>query len=360
MRLRSIFVCVSALCFALITPVQAVSTNECFSFTRNLKLGMSGEDVRAVQKLLNSDVRTAIASSGVGSHGNESVYFGLKTKLAVMKFQEIYSKEVLAPAGLTQGSGFVGILSRTKFASLCEAHSGVISTTKSDSGATTLPTFPSIELQSASSSPIELVDYLIPAQNAQASSSYPVNDIRPFLMFPASYAVPQGGKIVVHGGGFTPDSNAIVVGDHNYNSLVPTARQTLEVVIPETAQKGKFSLAIANKKGVSNKTTIIITDKNAIAPVISTSTPAIGFNGAVVTIFGENFSKEWNDVVVGGKIIAGNVSSDGKSLSFTATLPVPGVAIGQDVPNVDVKVPLWFYIMNPNGVSNKGVFTMAF
>ncbi|MBP9852202.1 MAG: peptidoglycan DD-metalloendopeptidase family protein [Candidatus Pacebacteria bacterium] len=54
--------------------------------TRNLYKGNSSEDVRTLQKLLNSK-GFPVATSGVGSAGFETTYFGPATLAAVIKFQ---------------------------------------------------------------------------------------------------------------------------------------------------------------------------------------------------------------------------------------------------------------------------------
>jgi len=85
-----------------------------FSFKNNLKLADVSIDVKYLQIVLNSASDTRLASSGVGSPGHETNYFGPLTKSAVIKFQNKYADEVLASWGLTSGTGFVGSTTRDK------------------------------------------------------------------------------------------------------------------------------------------------------------------------------------------------------------------------------------------------------
>lgn len=85
-----------------------------YNFSRNLSIGASGEDVRELQRFLNQNEVTQIAQSGPGSPLNETSYFGVLTQKAVIRFQELYASEVLAPVGLTRGTGFVGSKTREK------------------------------------------------------------------------------------------------------------------------------------------------------------------------------------------------------------------------------------------------------
>lgn len=98
-----------ALC---VSPVFSFATTE--SFPRSLGLGMRGSDVRGLQKVLNRDMDTRIASTGTGSPGNETDYFGPATKRALVKFQEKYASDVLAPAKLVRGNGYAGPYTRAK------------------------------------------------------------------------------------------------------------------------------------------------------------------------------------------------------------------------------------------------------
>ncbi len=79
---------------------------------RTLKLGDRGTDVKELQVFLNSDPGTRIATSGVGSPGYESTYFGGLTAAAVKRLQIKYAYETLTPAGLSSPTGVVGLYTR--------------------------------------------------------------------------------------------------------------------------------------------------------------------------------------------------------------------------------------------------------
>lgn len=113
-----------------------------YTWSTSLTTGSAGADVMALQKFLNSDSATQIATSGVGSAGNETSSFGSLTKAAVAKFQNKYASEVLAPVGLSVGTGYFGASSRVKANALCSSSSSTTGgdTTGGDTTTTPAPT----------------------------------------------------------------------------------------------------------------------------------------------------------------------------------------------------------------------------
>jgi hypothetical protein len=67
---------------------------QAYEFTRDLQIGMYGEDVRQLQILLNSYPDTQIATDGPGAPGQETTYFGAKTEAAFEKFLEKASAQL--------------------------------------------------------------------------------------------------------------------------------------------------------------------------------------------------------------------------------------------------------------------------
>lgn len=93
-------------CSSTITKqITPISSN--FKFSNNLSLNMIHPDVRELQKYLNTH-GFVIASSGPGSPGKETNYFGSLTKKTLIRFQESHATEVLKPTGLSKGTGYFG------------------------------------------------------------------------------------------------------------------------------------------------------------------------------------------------------------------------------------------------------------
>ena len=80
------------------------------TFSRYLSIGLKGEDVKCLQKFLNSTGFT-VSLAGPGSPNNETLYFGLLTRQAVIAWQNANASVILAPLGLTSGTGYWGLSS---------------------------------------------------------------------------------------------------------------------------------------------------------------------------------------------------------------------------------------------------------
>ncbi len=88
----------------------AGSADAAMTWSRSLKLGSRGADVKDLQMFLNMCADTKVSMSGAGSPGMETTYFGPATKAAVIKWQ--------AARGVSPQSGLFGPLSRAKAAEL--------------------------------------------------------------------------------------------------------------------------------------------------------------------------------------------------------------------------------------------------
>jgi ABC-type transport system substrate-binding protein len=83
-----------------------------FQFKSNLSLGSRGKEVEQLQACLAKDPEIYPEKEITG-------YFGIKTKLAVIKFQEKYREEILDPLGMQKGTGEVKEKTREKLNEIC-------------------------------------------------------------------------------------------------------------------------------------------------------------------------------------------------------------------------------------------------
>ncbi|HLD57206.1 MAG TPA: peptidoglycan-binding protein, partial [archaeon] len=103
-QINSLLATISSLQAQLSATTGGSSTG--YTFNTNLTVGSTGADVMNLQKVLNMSADTKVASSGAGSPGSESSYFGGLTKAAVVKFQ--------VKNGITPAVGYVGPITRAK------------------------------------------------------------------------------------------------------------------------------------------------------------------------------------------------------------------------------------------------------
>ena len=92
--------------------VKIIKKEPVFQFKTRLSLGSQGKEVEELQKCLAKDPE-------VYPEGTVSGYFGSKTKVAVIRFQEKYRKEILEPWGFREGTGLVAKTTQAKLNEIC-------------------------------------------------------------------------------------------------------------------------------------------------------------------------------------------------------------------------------------------------
>jgi len=109
--LQAIITSLTAQIAALQAQITALGggTTGTVCFNTDLSQGMTSADVKNLQIVLNKNVSTQVASSGAGSPGHETTYFGSLTFAAVKNFQA--SKSII-------NTGYVGPLTRAQLNAL--------------------------------------------------------------------------------------------------------------------------------------------------------------------------------------------------------------------------------------------------
>ncbi len=327
--------------FLLAVPLYSFAVPDLFP--RALRLGMLGEDVRALQVLLNTDSATRVAEVGVGASGNETNYFGPATKRAVAKFQNKYKSEILLPLGLTVGTGFFGESTRIKANTLLV---GV-----------TLP----------KENPISPISTATP--NTVVLPATPSEFKGVVVKTPSQYSGKPGTSITISGWGFTKDNNTINFGDsYQINGVKSFDGYNLSITVPNIP-KGVYIVSVNNVDGASQtKTFFSVTDGASSVPVISSITPDHATRGDRITIKGSGFAATGNMLRTTLKVFENVPAVDSNTIMFTIpadtfTAPPAGFAIPMPSSTVQVSkssLPIWIYVVNENGVSNGKSFVGDF
>jgi len=301
----------------LLVGVFVYAGAESVSFLRDLRLGDEGEDVRFLQKTLNLMSETSLGEAGPGSPGQETHFFGPRTREAVRKFQEFYAEDILSPVGISAGTGFVGPQTRKKL-------NEIIATPRSDLAelSTAKKTAPRPNLDK----PEELI-----------------------FFFPSAYSGVPGESVTLFGSGFSWSGNSVFFGDKTVPGLSSSDGGELTFSIPDT-QPGRYKISIGAEGKISNSHYFHVVVQNAISPFIKSITPSVIENGGTVTIIGKQFTRTQNTVYTGYGVVEDVSSFDGETLIISVDSPY------QKSNGTDLReMPLWFFVENDNGFSNEYV-----
>lgn len=266
-----------------------------FTFTKNLKSGDRNADVMNLQKVLNMKAATQVAASGAGSPGNETTYFGPATKKAVIKFQELYAADVLAPVGLTSGTGVVGAATRAKLNAIA-AGSGSTGTGSTGSGSTGTTTTPPVSTASGSS--LVVSSGVQPANNLAPQSATRV----PFTTF--TLTAGNDGDVAVNGVTVERDGLA---QDSVFSGVVLLDEQGQQLGIAKTLNSD-HRVTIGDTFIVPRGTT----KKYTIAGNMNASLATLAGQVAVLSLVGVNTSAT----------VSGSLPISGAQNTINATLAI--------------------------------------
>ncbi len=348
-----------------------------YEFTKDLKVGDSNNDVKELQKILNEDSSTAVTSSGFGSKGNETIYFGNLTKQAVVRFQEKYKNEILLPNGLNFGTGFVGKATRAKLSSssVVPVKAGVQdsnSLAKESAKKNVTTSFFNDINPSEISKVGTFFGSVMSKMSGQTGSmqgsslldSETINSI-PFLtktvkIYSVSpYQVKPGQKVVVSGTGFAQNNNFFSFGNRKTEGLACQYSTYCEVVVPNNTSLGEQNVTLENSNGnTSNQgfsAKVFVTNTPVKEPVVASATPKEikeSSMGEKVTVTGESFSSNENYIYTPLGQSGPYSSSDQKTLSFSLKeMPdIDKLIKRAKLLNMDI-VPVPFILSNQNGSS---------
>ncbi len=328
------------------------------AFSEGLRYGVRHAEVALLQKILNTDRETQIASTGAGSPGNETYYFGPATKRALIKFQEKHRDEILTPWGLSRGTGFLGEKTRAKLKTLINKANvadteGFFLTKQSPKETGGAVFVPKIDEKTTKNSSNEgILPSKIPATSFE-------NKV--FVMFPSQYSGKSGTEISISGAGFTPKDNIVSFGAHEITGIPSWNGANLSVKVPEIP-KGIYSLLVKNTQGESGKYAFfVVTDGVTPEPKIGGIMPEQALLGSNVVVRGSGFTKTGNMVRTSAEVLENIPSPDGTTLSFR----VGGKTFEDMTPEARAMMkkngkgfPVWVYVVNENGVSKNGMFTL--
>lgn len=333
-----------------------------FVFTKTLSLGMTDPSVKELQKFLNKTTETEVSSYGAGSSGNETDYFGSLTAKALIKFQNLYASEVLAPVGLSKGTGFFGPMTMNKINQLSSNYPSPISLNNTP--------------QKTLNTPKTIISSDFSVNIGQTKNLTITDSVVP--IYASSYEVFQGQSVSISGTGFSSKGNIVYFGEnYSLKNISSSNSNTLSFDVPKELPLGYYDLRIgtSDNKISKHKAFFVVVDKNSKRPSITSISPTSGKYGTTITVIGENFTKTGNQIRTNYSVVRDLSSSDGKTISFsilpfsdtssdnTENITFQISSITNDIQNENRNItwPISLRLINDGGVSNKNfVFNLTF
>lgn len=314
-------------------------------FSRTLVVGSVGDDVVALQRILNSDPLTKVASTGPGSPGNETSYFGELTKRAVMSFQSKYAPETLFPAGVYKPTGVVGTFTRAKLNSLEKLP------------ASSVPDSPLPQSVQSAVPPLVGAIAKPNTKDPLIMENFFATKSKPLLFNLSRYEAKQGQTVVVNGSGFLPTNNSVILSSSvRVENLSSIDGSTLSFTVPTTASNGTYNLHIQNKNGSTYDSSygdfFTVADNPRGPPTItsvSTQTIDVADIGKPIVFYGDNFDST-NQILSSVGNISG-VRSDGKKIEFSLS-SFPEIKKLIDAVKYVNSADLYFFVVNKYGVTS--------
>ena len=239
------------------TTTAPASTN----FTLDLTVGSKGDEVKALQVFLNSN-GFVVATTGAGSVGNETTYFGNATKAALAKYQ--------ASKGITPSSGYFGPKTRA-----------VVNATVS----TTTPTTPTTPVVTTSPLSIAIASDTAASANVQKGSAN--NQVLKFTLTGAADKATTITGLTLKSYGTTiatdtTDIAAVKLFDENGiqigNDRTPAGNQINFVIVPALTipANGSRTITVTTNVGSSANTMAVVRYGVESATAISGGTTFTG------------------------------------------------------------------------------------
>lgn len=335
--------------FLSILCVAVPSFAGAYIFTQDLKVGDSNSDVVELQKILNLDSVTRVALSGFGSVGNETNYFGLLTKQAVISFQEKYRNEILLPNGLSFGTGFVGTATRKKmsnFGIVSNTAVKTVSNTVNTSNTPVLNNNTSINLTNVASNVVSGEFLFKPLS---------INDV--LVTSISAFEVKAGDLINIKAVGLL-NENVLHIGD-GYSANVYSSNGNIQISVPNIGN-GVYAVWISNKYGTSKEKSsqyIKISSQSKISPIITKSYPQTISEKGYITLEGTGFDSQNNTIYSTLGTLSGIPSSDGKIKFSIADFPEIKKNIGNNLGKGGI---VTYAVKSSNGYSrNFGMFSLS-